>query len=97
MLNLIGVLVAMLTALLVVIFVHPRIVWFAEKHKIVDNPDARKLQRNPVPVMGGVAVFFGLISGLCVASIFLNIQVLLPIFVAIRMLMRLGVTSIPLL
>ena len=57
MLNLIGMFVAMLTALLVVIFVHPSIVRFAEKHNIVDNPDARKLQRVPVPVMGGVAVF----------------------------------------
>ena len=70
MLNLIGVLVAMLTALLVVTFVHPRIVWFAEKHKIVDNPDARKLQRNPVPVMGGVAVFVGLAVGLCAIGVY---------------------------
>ena len=28
---------------------------------IVDNPDARKLQRTPVPVLGGVAVFFGVV------------------------------------
>lgn len=75
MLNLIGVLVAMLTALLVVIFVHPRIVRFAEKHKIVDNPDARKLQRNPVPVMGGVAVFVGLAVGLSAIGVY---NVVLP-------------------
>ncbi len=63
--NLVGVSVAMLTALLAVIFVHPGIVRFAINRHIVDNPDARKLQRNPVPVMGGVAVFVGLVVGLC--------------------------------
>ena len=76
MLNLIGVFVAMLTALLVVIFVHPKIVRFAEKHNIVDNPDARKLQRNPVPVMGGVAVFVGLAVGLCMVGVY---NVVLPL------------------
>ena len=32
---------------------------------LVDNPSARKLQRRPVPNMGGAAVFFGIIIGLC--------------------------------
>ena len=88
-----GVLLAFATALLVVAFVHPQVVKFAKKRNIVDNPDARKLQRNPVPVMGGVAVFFGLISGLCIASIFLNIQVLLPIFVAMSVMLCVGVAD----
>lgn len=35
---------------------------------LVDNPDARKLQKNPVPVMGGVAVFFGMICGALLIS-----------------------------
>lgn len=70
MINLIGVLVAILTALLVVIFVYPRVVDFAMKRQIVDNPDARKLQRDPVPVMGGVAVFFGLVVGLCAVGLY---------------------------
>ncbi|MBR2961614.1 MAG: undecaprenyl/decaprenyl-phosphate alpha-N-acetylglucosaminyl 1-phosphate transferase [Alistipes sp.] len=70
MMNLIGVLVAMLASLLAVIFVYPRVVSFAMKRRIVDNPDARKLQRNPVPVMGGVAVFFGLAVGLFAVGIY---------------------------
>lgn len=32
---------------------------------LVDNPDARKLQRRPIPNLGGPAVFFGIIIGLC--------------------------------
>jgi UDP-N-acetylmuramyl pentapeptide phosphotransferase/UDP-N-acetylglucosamine-1-phosphate transferase len=31
---------------------------------IVDNPDARKIQKTPVPVLGGIAVFFGIIVSL---------------------------------
>ena len=36
---------------------------------IVDNPDARKLQKDPVPVLGGVAVFFGMIVALTVTRL----------------------------
>lgn len=39
---------------------------FARKHGFYDNPEARKLQRKPVPVMGGFVVFLGaLIGSLC--------------------------------
>ena len=31
---------------------------------IVDNPDAKKLQRVPIPVLGGLTVVFGILSGL---------------------------------
>lgn len=77
-LSLIGVFVAMLIALAVVILVHPNIVEFAKKRQIVDNPNARKLQRCPVPVMGGVAVFFGLTVGIFVMGIF---DVVVPLLV----------------
>lgn len=35
---------------------------FAIKHNIYDNPDARKLQRRPIPVLGGLVV---LVASLC--------------------------------
>ena len=47
------------------LWVHPKILKIAIMKGLVDNPDARKLQRNPVPVMGGMAVFFGILIGLC--------------------------------
>lgn len=68
-------------ALLVVTLIHPQVVKFAKKRNIVDNPDARKLQRNPVPVMGGVAVFFGIISGFAVATFLLDTTNTLTLFV----------------
>lgn len=36
---------------------------FARRHGIVDNPNARKLQRVPVPVFGGVVVYSGILAG----------------------------------
>lgn len=47
------------------LWMHPKILKIAILKNLVDNPDARKLQRNPVPVMGGIAVFFGIAIGLC--------------------------------
>ena len=52
-------------AFLGTLWIHPKILKIAIMKNLVDNPDARKLQRNPVPVMGGMAVFFGITIGLC--------------------------------
>ena len=45
---------------------------FAVKHGIVDNPDARKLQRVPVPVLGGVTVFVGILVVSLLGQFFLG-------------------------
>lgn len=39
---------------------------------IVDNPDDRKLQKYPIPVLGGVAVFFGIIVSLVCSQVFFS-------------------------
>ena len=52
-----------LVALLTSTVVFPRALSFARRHGIVDNPNARKLQRVPVPVFGGVVVYSGILSG----------------------------------
>lgn len=88
---LLGTLIAFVVALAVTALTHPRVAKFAQKRNIVDNPNARKLQRNPVPVMGGVAVFFGLVSGLCVSGIFVNVNELLPVIVAMSVMLCVGV------
>lgn len=48
-------------AFLISTMVFPFVLAFARKHNIVDNPSARKLQRVPVPVMGGTVVFIGVL------------------------------------
>ena len=57
-------------SLVVTTVAFPFVLRYARHHKIVDNPDARKLHRRPVPVMGGVAVYAGILAG-CLAMFFL--------------------------
>ena len=45
------------------VWLHPKVVEIAKQKNITDNPDKRKLQREPVPVLGGVVVFFGISLG----------------------------------
>lgn len=52
-----------IVALLTSAVIFPWALVFARKHNIVDNPNARKLQRVPVPVLGGVVVYWGVIAG----------------------------------
>lgn len=90
---LLGIFIAFAVALFVTALIHPRIVRFAKRRNIVDNPNARKLQRTPIPVMGGLAVFFGLVSGLCVSGVFINVNNLLPIIVAMSVMLCVGVVD----
>ena len=64
------IIIPFFTALRLVGWIHPRLVKIALLKNIVDNPDARKLQRTPVPVLGGVAVFFGVVIAIgCMSSV----------------------------
>ncbi len=63
------IIIPFLVAVISTSWIHPKILKIAIEKNLVDNPDARKLQRRPTPVMGGVAVFFGLILGLCTSQI----------------------------
>lgn len=65
-------LIPALLAFLGTLWIHPKVLKIAILKNIVDNPDARKLQRNPVPVMGGIAVFFGIAIGLCCSQAIFN-------------------------
>lgn len=56
--------VSALVSLLAVHWVFPKVLHIAKNKNLVDNPDARKLQKEPVPVLGGIAVYFGLVTGL---------------------------------
>lgn len=48
---------------IVVWYNYPWVMGQARRWKVIDNPDARKLQRNPVPVLGGMSVFVGIVTG----------------------------------
>ncbi len=64
------IIVPLVVALLAVGWVHPRVVRIAAMKMIVDNPDARKLQKEPIPILGGVAVMFGAVLGISCTAVF---------------------------
>lgn len=68
----INILIPAFLALLGTLWVHPKVLKISIMKNLVDNPDARKLQRNPVPVMGGIAVFFGIVIGICSSQMMFN-------------------------
>lgn len=67
-----NIIIPALLAFIGTLWIHPKILKIAIMKNLVDNPDTRKLQRNPVPVMGGIAVFFGIIIGLCCSQTMFN-------------------------
>lgn len=79
-----------LIALLSVRWIHPRLVRIALDKNIVDNPNARKLQRRPTPVLGGIAVFFGSVIGLGCASITCDCSELFIVVVAMMIMLYTG-------
>lgn len=79
-----------LVALSMVFWIFFRILKIAKDKNVVDNPDARKLQSEPVPVMGGIAVFFGVMSALLVGCILMDCSVLLPVICAMVVMLYMG-------
>ena len=79
-------LVAMLTSALV----FPFALRFALKHDIVDKPNARKLQRSPVPVFGGVVVYSGILAGGLVLLFFFRSPMLAWILFSVALMMVIG-------
>lgn len=79
-----------LVAILSVHWIHPRLVRIALDKNIVDNPNARKLQRRPTPVLGGIAFFFGSVIGLGCASITCDSSELFIVVVAMMIMLYTG-------
>ena len=67
-----GIILPFLISMVLVFLVHPFVVRVAKKMSAMDEPDERKLQKAPVPVMGGVAVIWGIIVGAGATSVFFN-------------------------
>ena len=84
------IIVPALLAFIGTLWIHPKILKIAIMKNIVDNPDARKLQRNPVPVMGGIAVFFGIIIGLCCSQTMFNSPNVFMLTTAMMIMLYIG-------
>ena len=61
--------IVLAVSLLVAWIVYPKILLISINKNIVDSPNARKLQKMPVPILGGFVVFSGILTSLmCVSS-----------------------------
>ncbi len=85
-----GIILPFVIAMVITTFIHPFIVKMAKSRNMVDVPDARKLQRQPIPVMGGLAVFFGIVMGAGVTSTFFNTYALFTCIITLTMMMYIG-------
>ena len=84
------ILVVFAVSIFVASLVHQPILWFAQKHNIYDNPEARKLQRKPVPVMGGFVVFLGAILGSLVYWFKYDCSSIVPVQIAMLVMLIVG-------
>lgn len=62
----------------------------AKLKNIVDNPDARKLQETPVPLLGGAAVFFGIVVGIGFFKTMVTYTAVFPIIMAMIAMLYIG-------
>ncbi|SET11714.1 glycosyltransferase family 4 protein [Prevotella sp. kh1p2] len=85
-----GMLMPFVVSMMMVWVIHPVIVRVALMKDIVDKPCYRKLQRKPVPVLGGMAVYFGIVVGAGVVSVFFDSFALFTCIVALTMMLYVG-------
>lgn len=91
MLNIYQIIVPALLAFFGTLWIHPKVLKIAVMKDLVDNPDARKLQRRPIPNMGGAAVFFGIIIGLCSSQTMFNSPNAFKLVAAMLIMLYIGI------
>lgn len=85
------VLLISLFAFIVTTFVFPKVLRFAKKHQIVDSPNGRKLQRTPIPVLGGVAVYLGIAMGYLILASYLPEPIIMWSLAAMTVMQIIGI------
>lgn len=88
--NIFSVFLVFTISLLVSSLAHQPVLHFAKKHNYYDNPEARKLQRKPVLVMGGFVVFLGAITGSLCYWFMQDCSSIIPVQIAMLIMLALG-------
>lgn len=86
-----GMSVSFVTAFLSAWWIYRPVLRIAMEKNIVDNPCVRKLQKEPVPVLGGVAVAFGVIAATFFGGIFFDVRPLYPLICILMAMLCMGV------
>ena len=88
--ELLHIIIPAIVAFVCTCWIRPYILKIAKVKNIVDNPDARKLQRVPVPLLGGLTVVFGILSGLMCYNVFWDFSDMFPVFAGIIIILIVG-------
>ena len=88
--DLLIIILSSLVALFSVSQVHSKILRIAKARNLTDNPGERKLQRRPVPMLGGIAVFMGVICGLGMACTMADLTLIFPIVMMMATMLYIG-------
>lgn len=88
----IPILIVTTIAYLAVKWIYFKILRIAFDKNLVDSPGARKLQKAPIPVMGGIAAYFGVLVGIWVSVVLFgaSIHLLLPVVCAMSVMLYVG-------
>lgn len=90
MLRLLTISIPFCVACIASAMIHPSLVRFARMKNLVDNPNTRKLQIRPVPVLGGICVFFGIMLGLVGACVVVDCSSLFVVFGCMLVMLYVG-------
>lgn len=71
-------------------WIFPKALNIALVKNIVDNPNARKLQRTPVPILGGLTIFFGMTMGIASAIMQGDYVDIFPVLVSMILILIIG-------
>jgi UDP-N-acetylmuramyl pentapeptide phosphotransferase/UDP-N-acetylglucosamine-1-phosphate transferase len=84
------IVVVFIISLVVASLAHQPVLNFAKKKHIYDNPEARKLQRKPIPVMGGFVVFLGAMAGSLSYWYMYDCMSIVPVQIAMLLMLLIG-------
>ena len=73
----INIIFSFLTAFLITFVVIPKVIFFAERLRLIDAAGERAAHKGSVPIFGGIAIFSGLMFSLLFWAELENIQFIL--------------------
>lgn len=85
--------ISLIVSLAVAWYVYPKILLISIHKNIVDSPNARKLQKMPVPILGGFVVFSGILAAFLCVSTQIDVGSLFPIFCIMTVLLLIGLAD----
>ena len=79
-----------LVSVITAIFMNPLILKLAYKKHLTDVPNHRKLQKRPVPILGGMSVYLALINGLFICNFMYPTDNLYVVIAALSLIFFVG-------